>query len=72
MSPVNVELMEKSADTQEEGQATGAMSYAFITSLKKCPRQSYMQLLQTVREEMKGESRFRCRIRALVADGYSR
>jgi hypothetical protein len=31
------------------------MSYAFITSLKKCPRQSYMQLLQTVREEMKGE-----------------
>jgi hypothetical protein len=46
----------QSADTQEEGAATGAMSYAFISSLRKCPRQSYQQLLQTIREELRGES----------------
>jgi hypothetical protein len=46
----------QSADTQEEGAATGAMSYAFISSLKKNPRQSYQGLLQTIREELKGES----------------
>ncbi|ORX39623.1 caspase domain-domain-containing protein [Kockovaella imperatae] len=44
-----------SADTQEAGKATGAMSYAFIASLSKYPDQSYQQLLETVREEMKGK-----------------
>ncbi|WVQ98413.1 hypothetical protein IAU59_005536 [Kwoniella sp. CBS 9459] len=44
-----------SADTQEEGKATGAMSYAFIAALTKYPNQSYQQLLISVREEMKGK-----------------
>jgi len=44
-----------SADTQEAGQATGAMSYAFISALTKYPEQSYQQLLNTVRDEMKGK-----------------
>ncbi|WVF72535.1 hypothetical protein IAT40_007352 [Kwoniella sp. CBS 6097] len=44
-----------SADTQEEGKATGAMSYAFIAALNKYPNQSYRQLLTTIREEMKGK-----------------
>ncbi|OCF55078.1 metacaspase [Kwoniella mangroviensis CBS 10435] len=43
-----------SADTQEEGKATGAMSYAFIAALTKYPNQSYQQLLTSIREEMKG------------------
>ncbi|ODN73584.1 hypothetical protein L202_08084 [Cryptococcus amylolentus CBS 6039] len=43
-----------SADTQEAGKATGAMSYAFIASLNKNPNQSYQELLISVREEMKG------------------
>ncbi|KAK4687534.1 metacaspase-1, partial [Tremellales sp. Uapishka_1] len=42
------------ADTQEAGKATGAMSFAFITALTKYPRQSYQQLLVTIREEMQG------------------
>ncbi|WVW81989.1 metacaspase-1 [Kwoniella bestiolae CBS 10118] len=43
-----------SADTQEAGKATGAMSYAFIASLTKYPQQSYVQLLNTIRDELKG------------------
>ncbi|WVQ71366.1 hypothetical protein IAR50_000895 [Cryptococcus sp. DSM 104548] len=42
-----------SADTEEAGKATGAMSYAFIASLNKNPNQSYQELLISVREEMK-------------------
>lgn len=38
-----------SADAVEAGVATGAMSYAFITALTHQPRQSYQQLLQSLR-----------------------
>ncbi|KAK1924591.1 peptidase C14, caspase domain-containing protein [Papiliotrema laurentii] len=44
-----------SADTEEEGKATGAMSYAFIAALTKYPQQSYQQLLVSIREEMRGK-----------------
>ncbi|KAJ8521737.1 hypothetical protein ONZ45_g1645 [Pleurotus djamor] len=40
-----------SADAQEAGQATGAMSYAFITALRENPQQSYQQLLVSIRYE---------------------
>lgn len=30
------------------------MSWAFITSLKKNPQQSYVQLLNSIREELEG------------------
>ncbi|KZV90872.1 peptidase C14 [Exidia glandulosa HHB12029] len=39
-----------SADTSEAGQATGAMSWAFIESLSRQPQQSYQQLLQSIRD----------------------
>lgn len=39
-----------SADAQEQGQSTGAMSYAFIKVLSKNPDQSYLTLLQNMRE----------------------
>ncbi|GAA5813862.1 hypothetical protein MFLAVUS_007349 [Mucor flavus] len=39
-----------SADAQEAGKATGAMSYAFTTTLRKNPNQSYQQLLNSVRD----------------------
>lgn len=38
-----------SADTQEAGQATGAMSYAFIAALSQNSQQSYQQLLVSIR-----------------------
>jgi len=38
-----------SADAVEGGSATGAMSFAFITALTHQPRQSYQQLLQSLR-----------------------
>ncbi|KAN0138941.1 Caspase domain containing protein [Lactarius tabidus] len=38
-----------SADAVENGSATGAMSYAFITALTQQPQQSYVQLLQSIR-----------------------
>ncbi|KAK0431860.1 peptidase C14, caspase domain-containing protein [Armillaria borealis] len=41
---------QKSADTFLGGVHVGAMSYAFISSLKKNPEQSYQQLLRSVRE----------------------
>lgn len=44
-----------SADTQEAGKATGAMSYAFIAALTRYPQQSYMQLLNTIRDELRGK-----------------
>lgn len=47
-----------SADATENGTATGAMSYAFITALSRYPQQSYMQLLNTVRDELAGKCKF--------------
>lgn len=46
---------QKSADTTEGGEATGAMSHAFIAALKKNPHQSYQQLLQNIRVELQGK-----------------
>lgn len=42
-------------DAQIGGQATGAMSWAFITALKKNPQQSYVQLLNSIREELESK-----------------
>ncbi|KAF4619053.1 hypothetical protein G7Y89_g14794 [Cudoniella acicularis] len=39
-----------SADATIAAQATGAMSWAFITAMKKNPKQSYVQLLNGIRE----------------------
>ncbi|WVQ83251.1 metacaspase-1 [Cryptococcus sp. DSM 104549] len=44
-----------SADTQEAGKATGAMSYAFIAALNMNPQQSYLQLLNSIRDVLKGK-----------------
>ncbi|EJU04567.1 peptidase C14 [Dacryopinax primogenitus] len=44
-----------SADTVEAGQATGAMSYAFIRALSENPQQSYQQLLISVRRILSNE-----------------
>jgi metacaspase-1 len=41
-----------SQDAQINGEATGAMSWAFVTSLKKNPHQSYVQLLNSIRDEL--------------------
>jgi len=38
-----------SADTQEAGKATGAMSYAFIAAVEQNPQQSYQRLLVSIR-----------------------
>lgn len=43
------------ADTSEGGQATGAMSYAFITALRKKPQQTYQELLTNIRTELSGK-----------------
>jgi len=40
------------ADAHEGGQATGAMSHAFIGALRKNPQQSYAQLLNSIRDEL--------------------
>lgn len=42
-------------DAQIAGQATGAMSFAFIAALKKNPQQSYVQLLNSIREELEAK-----------------
>ncbi|CAO2656342.1 Nn.00g051450.m01.CDS01 [Neocucurbitaria sp. VM-36] len=44
-----------SADASIGGEATGAMSWAFITSLRKNPNQSYVQLLNSIRDELEGK-----------------
>ena len=41
-----------SQDATIAGSATGAMSWAFITALKKNPQQSYVQLLNSIRDEL--------------------
>jgi hypothetical protein len=40
------------ADATIAAQATGAMSWAFINALKKNPQQSYVQLLNSIRDEL--------------------
>ncbi|PBP20837.1 caspase domain-containing protein, partial [Diplocarpon rosae] len=41
-----------SADATIAAKATGAMSWAFITAMKKNPQQSYVQLLNSIRDEL--------------------
>lgn len=41
-----------SADTFQGGQARGALSWAFIEALKQYPKQSYLQLLNTIRAKL--------------------
>ncbi|KAJ4135906.1 Ca(2+)-dependent cysteine protease [Fusarium equiseti] len=41
-----------SADATIASQATGAMSWAFVNALKKSPQQSYVQLLNSIRDEL--------------------
>jgi hypothetical protein len=60
-SPADVIMWSGSKDTQTSadaniaGEATGAMSYAFISSLRKNPNQSYVQLLNSIRDELEGK-----------------
>ncbi|KAF2730435.1 hypothetical protein EJ04DRAFT_500442 [Polyplosphaeria fusca] len=60
-SPADVIMWSGSKDTQTSadasisGEATGAMSWAFVTSLKKNPNQSYVQLLNSIRDELEGK-----------------
>ncbi|EEH08880.1 metacaspase CasA [Histoplasma capsulatum G186AR] len=57
-SPADVIMWSGSKDNQTSqdatiaGEATGAMSWAFITALKKNPQQSYVQLLRSIRDEL--------------------
>jgi hypothetical protein len=44
-----------SADTQEAGNATGAMSFAFISALEANPQQSYQELLNNIREILRAK-----------------
>ncbi|SCU85057.1 LAMI_0C09978g1_1 [Lachancea mirantina] len=44
-----------SADAFENGQATGAMSYAFVKVLSTQPQQSFLSMLQNMRYEMSGK-----------------
>ncbi|KAF9478415.1 peptidase C14 [Pholiota conissans] len=44
-----------SADAQEAGQATGAMSYAFVTALGANKQQSYQQLLVAIRDILRSK-----------------
>ena len=45
-------LSTRRQDAQINNEATGAMSWAFITALKKNPQQSYVQLLNSIRDEL--------------------
>ncbi|KAK5135156.1 hypothetical protein LTR08_005542 [Meristemomyces frigidus] len=60
-SPADVVMWSGSKDSQTSqdaniaGQATGAMSWAFIAALKKNPQQSYVQLLNSIREELEAK-----------------
>ncbi|KAI7866353.1 caspase domain-containing protein [Spinellus fusiger] len=55
-SPADVVMLsgckddQTSADAKEAGKATGAMSYAFTTTLRSNPKQSYQELLNSVRD----------------------
>lgn len=60
-SPADVIMWSGSKDEQTSqdaviaGEATGAMSWAFITALKKNPHQSYVQLLNSIRDELEAK-----------------
>jgi len=60
-SPADVIMWSGSKDTQTSqdanigGEATGAMSWAFVTALKKNPQQSYVQLLNSIRDELQAK-----------------
>lgn len=45
--------VQTSADTTENGEATGAMSHAFVSSWEQQPGQTYQQLLNSVRTILK-------------------
>lgn len=57
-SPADVVMLSGSKDDQTSAdatiasQATGAMSWAFVSALKKNPQQSYVQLLNSIRDEL--------------------
>ncbi|CAE6537142.1 unnamed protein product [Rhizoctonia solani] len=44
-----------SADTVEAGEATGAMSYAFMEVLRQKPKQTYQELLNNLRDILKNK-----------------
>ena len=45
-----------SADAAIKGEHVGAMSYAFLTSMKQHgPKQSYIEVLQNTRQVLKGQ-----------------
>ncbi|CAG8554385.1 2454_t:CDS:2 [Funneliformis caledonium] len=44
-----------SADAQEAGEATGAMSHALVKSLKKNPHPTYQELLNSIRDVLKAK-----------------
>jgi hypothetical protein len=44
-----------SADTFQDGEARGALSWAFIKTLQQRPNQSYLQLLNSIRSELEGK-----------------
>lgn len=45
-------IFDHRADATIAAKATGAMSWAFITAMKKNPQQSYVQLLNSIRDEL--------------------
>lgn len=54
-SAAQLTYAKQSADTQVASVATGAMSYAFIAALTKYPEQSYKQLLNSIRDELRSK-----------------
>ncbi|RAL01844.1 caspase family protein [Aspergillus ibericus CBS 121593] len=44
-----------SADTFQDGEARGALSWAFIKTLQQRPNQSYLVLLNSIRSELEGK-----------------
>ncbi|KAG2419602.1 hypothetical protein HFD88_004398 [Aspergillus terreus] len=44
-----------SADTFQDGEARGALSWAFVKTLQERPHQSYLQLLNSIRAELEGK-----------------
>ena len=53
LTDISFLVMIRRKDTIQDGQHVGAMSWAFITALTKKPRQSYLELLQNVRHELR-------------------
>lgn len=52
-SPADVVMFSGSKDNQTSAdETTGAMSWAFMSALKKNPQQSYVQLLNSIRDEL--------------------